>query len=179
MSQIQNKICKSSKIIATIFKIMLIALSIAIIIPIITLIWISINPNVEVVSSSLKFYSGMGISLTTRGEVIAEMSAVIVSSVLMLRLFFIAYRVFSKISKDSTPFSQFSVFSLKKIGKLMILYSFLVPLLRFIFYSAFSPATDNMSFLNVEYAMLALIFFFLTIIFQYGAELQRQSDETL
>lgn len=180
MNSIQIKIQKSSKTMAIILKILCILLVIGIGIPIVTLIWVTLEPNVNITSiRGLNFYSSAGTILESKGEVIAEMCTIIVSGILMFFMLATSYCMFKSINTDIAPFSKPNVQRLKNLGILLLVYALVVPIARTGFYSTFAPTINIHSSFNISFAVLALSFFFIAKVFEYGAELQRQSDETL
>ncbi len=180
MNDIQNKVCKISKIMAISTKVLYISLIVGMCIPLSSLIWYYITPNSNFEAvHALGFYSSTGQLLETTGEIVAEMWAILVSGVFVFYILLIAYRMFKSISINIMPFSQENAKRLKKIGGLLMIYSLVEPISRKGFYSSFAPEITIRSSFNIVSVILALIFFFIAIIFDYGAELQRLSDETL
>lgn len=180
MNSIQEKIQKSSKIMAIILKVLIISLVVGICVPIGTIIWISKESNVNIVSmKGLAFYSSTGQILGSTGEVIAEMCTIIVSAIFVLFILITAYGMFKSTSRDIGPFSKSNVKRLKNIGITLLIYSLVVPIARAGFYGSFAPEINIKSSPNMSFVVIALVFFFMAIVFGYGAELQRQYDETL
>lgn len=60
-----------------------------------------------------------------------------------------------------------------------MVYAFVLPIARAGFYASFSPNTAVQTTFDIPFIVLALVFIFIATVFDYGAELQRQSDETL
>lgn len=180
MNDIKEKICRVSKIMAIVAKVLYISLVVGMCVPVITLIWHYISPNTNIVAvNALGFYSSTGQRLGTTGEVIAEMWTIIIAGIFVFNILLIAYRMFKSISIDIMPFSQENAKRLKKIGALLMIYSLVEPIAREGFYSSFAPEITMQSSFNIGSVILALLFFFIAVIFDYGAELQRFSDETL
>lgn len=180
MNDIQKKIYTFSKIMAIITKVLYISLIIGMCIPITVLTWYYIEPNTNFTAmQQMGFYSSTGLLLGTTGELIAEMWTIIVSGVLVFFVLLITYRMFRSISIDIIPFSKKNAERLKKTGALLLAYSIIEPISRIGFYSIFAPEIKMQSSFNFVSIVLALIFIFIAILFEYGAELQRLSDETL
>jgi hypothetical protein len=180
MNNLQSKIQKSSKTMAIILRIMCILLIVGLCIPIGTLVWISIDPNVNFnLEKGIHFYSIVGMAISTKGEVMAEMSTIILIGVWMCYIFKIAYNMFISISKDCAPFNKVNVNRLKKIGSLLLIYAFIVPIAKLGFYRTFAAAIDIQLSFDFSFVVLALSFFFIATVFDYGAELQRETDELL
>ena len=180
MNELQIKIQKNSKTMAKILLILCILLVLGLCIPIISLVWISTNPDINLTTEKgIHFYSIAGMVVSTKGEVIAEMCTVILIGIWMLYLFNIAYHMFRAISRVGSPFHKDNASKLKKIGILLFLYAFLVPIARRGFYSSFAPAVDLRISVDAPFVVLALSFYFIAIVFDYGAELQKENDELL
>lgn len=180
MNEMQKKVCKVSKIMATITKVLSISLIVGMVIPLTILIWYYINPSTNFTAMHASgFYSATGLLFETTGEVIAEMWIAIISGAFVLRIFIIAYQMFKSISINIMPFSEDNVKRLKHIGAILLIYSLIEPISRKGFYSSYAPEITIRSSLDTVSVILALAFFFIAIIFDYGAELQRFSDETL
>lgn len=180
MNSIQEKIQKNSKVMAIVLKVISISLILGICVPIAFLIWIAIKPDANITSiTGLDIYSATGQALSSTGEVIAEMCTIIVSGLFVLSMFTTAYHMFKSISKDIAPFSKSNVKKLKRIGTVLLVYTFVVPIARAGFYRSFAPTIDTKTSFDVSFVLLALIFFFIATVFDYGAELQRESDELL
>lgn len=180
MNSIQEKIQKNSKVMAIVLKVISISLIIGICVPVAFLIWIAVKPDVNITSiAGLDIYAATGQALTSTGEVIAEMCTIIVSGILVLRMFIKAYRMLNSISKEAAPFSKSNVNKIKGIGTLLLVYAFVVPIARAGFYRSFAPTINTKTSFDVSFVLLALMFFFIATVFDYGAELQRESDELL
>ncbi|HHV11388.1 MAG TPA: DUF2975 domain-containing protein [Clostridiales bacterium] len=180
MNSIQNKIQKSSKAMAVILKIMYISIIVGLCIPIGTLIWVSADPNINFnLIRGVHFYSAVGMAINSRGEVIAEMCIIILMGVWMCYIFMVAYKMFKSISKDMAPFSMANVKNLKKIGSLLLIYAFVTPIAKVGFYRTFASATDIQFSFDFSFIVLSLSFFFIATVFDYGAELQKETDELL
>lgn len=180
MNSIQEKIQKNSKVMAIILKVISISLILGICVPIAILTWIAVKPDANVtLFTELDIYSASGQALTTTGEVIAEMCTIIVSGILVLCMFITAYRMLKSISKEAAPFNKANANKVKSIGTLLLVYAFVVPIARAGFYRSFAPTMNTKTSFDVSFVLLALMFFFIATVFDYGAELQRESDELL
>lgn len=179
MDTIQEKIVKSSKAMATILKVVCISLIVGLAIPVAAIIWIAVDPNANVNSASGGFYSITGLAMESTGEVIAEMCTIILIVLFMFGIFKIAYSMFKEIVKDAVPFTKTNANSIKRIGTILIVYSIVVPIARAGFYHTFAQTIDYRGSFDVTFVLLALIFYFISTVFDYGAELQRETDELL
>lgn len=180
MDILKEKIQKSSRIMAVITKVLCILLSVGLLIPVSVLIWVTAAPDTDFNSvPGLGFYSPSGLLLTSNGEIISGMFTIIVSAIFIIYILIIAYRIFKSIGQFIIPFSQDNAKSLKKIAVILLIYSIIEPIAKAGFYGTFASEVQIQTSVNSLSVILALIFFFISVLFSYGAELQRQSDETL
>lgn len=180
MDSLQSKIQKNSKIMTVIATVLCISLIAGLLIPVIVLIWHAIAPATDLLAfSGLGFYSSAGQLVTSTGELIAEMWIILVSGIFVLPILLLARGIFYSTSKDIMPFSRENAERLHKIAAILLVYSIVQPIAKAGFYKSFSPEITIQSSLNINSVILALIFLFISIVFTYGADLQRQSDETL
>jgi|GEM_PF-6547806 hypothetical protein len=180
MNVIQEKIQRNSKRMSVVLFVLSIALIIGLIIPVAILIWVEVNADANLlVTNGWGIYSTAGKALQSIGEVKAEMCTVIAAGLLILVMFIKAYSMFRSISIDLAPFSKANATRLKQIGIILILYAIVIPIIRLGFYRSFAPEINMSSSIDAPYVVLSLIFFFIAMLFDYGAELQRESDELL
>lgn len=180
MNLLQKKIQKESKVMAVILMILSISLILGILIPIAILIWIAIKPNADILLfNGWGIYSSTGKALESIGEVKAEMCTIITAGILIASMLLKAYTMFRSISKDVAPFNKSNAQKLKSIAIVLIVYAIVVPIARAGFYQSFAPEIRMNTSVDAPYVVLALIFFFIALLFNYGAELQRESDELL
>lgn len=180
MNHLQKKIQKESKVMATILMVLSILLILGILIPIAILILIAINPNADMsLFNGGGIYSATGKALESIGEVKAEMCTIIVAGILIASMLLKAYTMFRTITKDVAPFNKSNAQKLKSIAIVLIVYGIVVPIARAGFYRSFAPEISMNTSVDAPYVVLSLIFFFIALLFDYGAELQRESDELL
>ncbi len=180
MDSLKDRIQKSSRTMALITKVLCISVIIGLCVPITVLVWYAVAPNTNFLAlHGLGFYSSTGQLVESTGELIAEMFTIIVSGVFVLSILRIANRIFHSIGIDVMPFSRENAQNLKKIAKVLLVYSIVEPISKAGFYSSFVPEAQMQSSLNIVSIILAFVFFFVSVVFAYGAELQRQFDETL
>lgn len=180
MNAIQEKIQKNSKVMAVVLKILSITLTLGLFIPIAILIWIAVNSDSNVlITKGWGVYSTTGKALQSIGEVKAEMYTIIASGLLFLAMFLKAYSMFRSINTDLAPFSKSNAVRLKHIGIILMIYAIVIPIIRLELYRLFAPDINMNSSIDAPYVVLSLLFFFISLLFDYGAELQRESDELL
>ena len=94
-------------------------------------------------------------------------------------MLFLAGGIFRDMSREHTPFTKKNVTRLRIISPLLIVFGVVVPPLASLISLIFAPAVDLFFSLNIGYLVFAAMFFCLALVFEYGAELQNQADETL
>lgn len=180
MNEIQEKIKRSSRIMAIIVKVLYISLIIGMCVPIAIVIWVASNPGMDTLSvGKIKVLSMQGQLLSSASDVMAEMCTIIVAGIFLFFILLTAYRIFRSIAETVLPFSIENSARLKKIGINLMVYSFVLPIARAGFYASFSSNKAIQTTFDIPFIALALVFIFIALVFDYGAELQRQSDETL
>jgi len=100
---------------------------------------------------------------------------------LMASMFFLAYKLFGNIGTSQTPFSMENVKILKWISYLMLIFAIPVTLAAealFMLYSSWDVFTMQWGG-GLPLVFVAVLFYFMAHIFEYGAALQKESDETL
>lgn len=103
----------------------------------------------------------------------------ILSTVVMSAILFVVSFIFKDMSLGSTPFTIKNANRLRVISLLLIALSVVVPPLKMLFTLIFFTSVRAYFSISVGQLIFAIIFFCLALIFEYGAELQRESDETL
>ena len=94
-------------------------------------------------------------------------------------MLFVASGIFKDMSSGHTPFTKKNVNRLRVISPLLIVLGVVVPPLGSLISLILAPSVDISFSLNVGYLVFAAMFFCLALVFEYGAELQNQADETL
>ena len=113
-------------------------------------------------------------------EIRAILVPEILNGTLMASILFVASSIFKDMSHAHTPFIQKNAIRLKVISLFLIAFGVLIQPLRMLLVLVYvSPQSDIFFSINLGYLVFAAVFFSLALIFEYGAELQRESDETL
>jgi len=96
-------------------------------------------------------------------------------------MFFLAYRLFRNISISRTPFSTDNVRILKLISYIMLIFAIPVTMIAealYVLYSSWGSTTLQLGG-GLPLVFVAVLFYFMAYVFEYGAALQKESDETL
>jgi magnesium-transporting ATPase (P-type) len=165
-----NKLNRLSGYAAVAAKIMMVILIIAIIATAILLI-------VSVAYQDLLNENLFTVDLTLTEVRAVSLNAITVCIVALILLYYVA-RLFTNIHRDSKIFTESNVKDLRMIALLMVIAAVVIVIVTGIIYLWNpSPILDGASPLFL--LMMAFFVYILSLIFSHGAELQKQSDETL
>lgn len=178
MNAIQKKIQVTSRVVAVLTKILYIAMIVAVCFVLAGLIWIMASPDIDSITlGPIKIISPF--SLAAGAGISAEEIAGVVSQCFFIAILILANRIFRNISHEYSPFTQKTVKGMKRIAILILVDSIAAPRIDFEVKNTILSATNNAYNFNIELFILAIIMYSFSLIFQYGVELQQQSDETL
>ncbi|EUJ30311.1 hypothetical protein MFLO_10828 [Listeria floridensis FSL S10-1187] len=104
------------------------------------------------------------------------MIVMLVSASLLTFLFWTFGRILQDLSKRFKPFEEKQVTRLRKISWVLLVYAIIPQLLFSILYTLFMPGYYVRIGVGATF-FFALLFFCLTEVFRYGAELQKAKDE--
>lgn len=178
MNAIQKKIQVTSRVVAILTKILYITMTIAVCFEVAGIIWFMVSPEASSISwggikiippFSLANYVGIGTDLMTDVASQCFFIAILVS----------ANRIFKSLSREYSPFTQKTVKGMKRIAILLLIDSIVAPQVDSAIKKSVSIATGALHNFSDELIILAIVLYCFSLIFQYGVELQRQSDETL
>jgi len=123
-----------------------------------------------------------GIENATNGLALAESGFFIICAAVALVILYYVRRILIKINENNTPFTDEIVRSLTIITMTISLCGIAAAIISILSPSAFSTLTEMIPFssmLVLFIVSLSMLLAFLTSIFKYGTELQKESDETL
>lgn len=103
----------------------------------------------------------------------------VLSAGMLAAIFFLASFIFQEMDREKTPFTKKTANRLRVISLLIIAVNIIVPSLRMLLTMIFIPSADFYMEINLVQIIFAALFFCLALIFEYGAQLQQESDETL
>ena len=178
MSVQKGKIQKTSKILGALFKIGGIVLIMAMVLLVVLMV---IAPSLNFESDG-EVINVWDVSIPMDGSVgnfRALMMVTLLGSGIMAAILFVASFIFNDISREGAPFTKKNSNKIRIISLLLITQCIVIPPLQLLIVMIFSPATEVSAPINLGFIIVAAIFFCLALIFEYGADLQRQSDETL
>jgi Protein of unknown function (DUF2975) len=177
------KIQKTSKILAVCLRMLCIILLVVTMAEIAAILWLTQVSGDEIPAaintmSSILLHTDH--SDYTKSDLIITFSGEIVRLCLIMVILFISGRIFKDISKDYTPFVAKHMNRLKRISLLIAGMAIIPGLVEILMIQIITPLATmvNVSF-ELFYILVAVVFFCLAQIFDYGRMLQQQSDETL
>jgi ABC-type antimicrobial peptide transport system permease subunit len=100
---------------------------------------------------------------------------------LVAMMFFLAHRLFRNIGRSHTPFTMDNVKILKWISYLILILAIPASIIIALLTQRFSSWTEDavVGWSGVPLVLLAVMFYFMAHVFEYGTALQKESDETL
>ena len=181
MNEQKQKINRLSKVICTFCKITKVCIIIAIIIlaMAIGVTLISMGQPEGIFSSISKVLTEDYIinGALNVPYAVLEFTNAIISGVILYLLMDSTYNLFKSIEDSHTPFDIKNINIIKKIAKIMKILVIVPPVLSITIATLFrTTATINFNFSMI---LVVIIFYCLSEIFAYGAELQKDADETL
>lgn len=186
MNDILSKIQKTSKVASIVLKILYISCIAGFFISFVTLIWLFASPSVTSVDILRLGGTAVKVGIPVAGfgdytppELIVLLIAGIVSLAFDFFILRYAYMIFKDISKGGIPFEPVHAKRLKKIAVLMLVGTLVTRIATDSSASVFAPAFNMESSSFIIMIVAAVVFYCMGLIFQYGAQLQQQSDEML
>jgi len=115
----------------------------------------------------------------TKDQILVVCANAVLSGVFLVIALYYVRSFFGSIHKNNTPFTDEGVRSLEILAIILVACAFIVPLGSALlsFATGFWPA--QIAVFNPFLLFMALVMYFLSLIFKYGAALQKESDETL
>lgn len=115
----------------------------------------------------------------TNGEMLAQLIFNLLNQGLVLAMLIMATIIFNDAAMHYTPFSEKQSTRLKIIALLALALGILPPPIKMLLTLMFSPDSKASAEFQFVLPVLTVIFYSLSVVFDYGRMLQKQSDETL
>lgn len=180
MNTVQEKISKSSKLVALVLGIVCTLTAIMVALLIISLGILSFSNNALALSlqkAFAVFTSSGSVEIPSIETLMILFLFAIVQLLLLLLISYSLFRVFKNIKNQYTPFEEKQVVRLKKVAFLTLLMCIVSTIFdkigHLLLYGTMSFGID------IIWLVLTMVIICLTHIFAYGCQLQKQSDETL
>jgi hypothetical protein len=177
MNAKKEKIIKMSKILGELF---VIGAAISAIAVVALTLGAAIAPTLAIDSFSFRglwgdLPFGGGINEIRVALISEALGGGVVTAVLLITSF-----IFKDMSRGNTPFTKKNAHRLRLVSLLLVSLSIVAQPLRLLVYIIFVTSADGASVaINFDNLIFAATFFCLALIFEYGADLQQQADETL
>lgn len=178
MNAIQKKIKVTSRVVAVMTKILYITMIAAVCFEVAGIIWLMISPEVNSITlGGIKIISPF--SLANDVGIGTDLLTGVASQCFLITILISSNRIFRNISCEYSPFTQKTVKGMRRIAILFLIDSIVSPRVDSAIEKSISLATGTLYNFSDELIILAIILYCFSLIFQYGVELQQQSDETL
>jgi len=115
----------------------------------------------------------------SKDELEIMMSMVFLSIIFVDAVMFFVYKIFKDIEKSYTPFKKENSKRLMQISALLIIYAIVIPILSAIIVGSTNLDDEMQIHFNLVLVAVAVLFYCMSLVFDYGAKLQQESDETL
>ncbi len=112
-------------------------------------------------------------------EIIPLIVVLIATSVIMLLVLGIVYKLMKAISKERTPFTIKNVKYIKIIAVLVFIAGLVIPIIENTMVKITHPEIESSISINFFMVLAAVAMYCLSLVFQYGVYLQTESDQTL
>ena len=116
---------------------------------------------------------------TVQETLIPLFSGMVAEGIVVVFILYYLGAIFKSIRNDNSPFDLFNVNCLKKAAFGIIILTFLPFLVEAGVMHLLKMTVVSSQIINLNFLAFAFFFYCLAYVFEYGAELQRQSDETL
>ena len=180
MNEIQQKIVKTSKVVAIILKIGFILIAAAIGLLIIGMGVLAFADRgvatslQDALTITTQGTSAVGIAVS---NIILVFGLFIIQLVAVFMVFLTLHRIFSAICKDHTPFTNINAKRMRKVAVLIIAMGAISSITEFIAHKLIT--TQDGYSIDGTWLVMAAVIYCIALIFDYGCQLQQQSDETL
>ena len=179
MSEALNKLTKVSRFVGSVTTVLMVALTVAMIVAVVAIIAVALNP--DIVNSVIE-YAGNTINIddidTTAAAAIL-LATVLVLMPLMIAIMYFVRRMFNNIHENNTPFTDDNAKCLVNIALLTVACTIAAPILDYALQTVIDTASYQAYSFSAFPLLVALLLYFLSLVFKYGAELQKESNETL
>lgn len=179
---ITRQIQKTSKTLAIGLKILFIVLLVAIGAEISATIWLAMmsEEGFSTTKGSFQFVSPfVSNGDFSKGDLLSQLCVNISRHIIIVSMVYAAGAIFRDMSRDYTPFAAKHTKRLKVISMLMAAIAVIPAFVQILMMQIITPTVKVYISIELSYIVVAVVFFCLAQIFEYGGMLQQQSDETL
>jgi len=173
----KEKMIRMSKILGAIFKILAIVIIVSLVVIFLFAV-LAPSLNVELNSDQISFLS-TNMSFNDLDGLRLWMYDTVLAGAVLVAILFVAAGIFTGINREGTPFTKRNSDKIRYVALLLIVYELLVPAIHFLVAVIFFPNTNAAVSIALGNLIVPAVFFCLALIFDYGRQLQQESDETL
>ena len=179
MQQIQGNISKTSRWIAGILLvgcILMVAATVGIVVGILALL-IGGNGLSAFLQEAFAGQVAQGMAIPATSSLVSALGFALLQMAAMMTMFIILRRIFRDMGNGQTPFAEKQVARIRNVALVSLILCIIQNVTEAIVqYTIFQ--TDTFS-LDIMWFVFTIVIYCLAYIFDYGAQLQRQADETL
>ena len=180
MNETKQKIVKTSKVVAIVLKISFIMVAIGIGVLLLGIIILSLSKSGiadSLVQPFLTTEHGVSAIIIATDNLIWAFSSAIVVLITTFMVLFTLHRLFANISQEPSPFTEINVKIMKRVAIWTVITCVVDCLANGI--SAKLLTGETTFTLEFIWLVVAAAIYGIALIFDYGTQLQQQSDETL
>jgi len=174
----KEKMIKMSKNLSVILKICAIVLLVAMV-PVSIFAGFAPTFGFALNSEQIDFMIDNNLSFNDLDGIRAWMIDIVRINAAIIAILFVTSSIFRSIKLEGTPFTKKNSNKIKIVSLLLIANETVMPALQLLFYALFLPASGATATFTFGNIIVAAIFFCLALIFDYGSQLQQESDELL
>jgi hypothetical protein len=115
----------------------------------------------------------------SKNDIEITLSLVFLSIIFVDTVMFFVYKIFKDIEVSYTPFKKENSKRLMQISYILMIYAIVIPILSAIIVGSMDLNDDLQIDFNPVFIAVAVLFYCMSLVFDYGAKLQQESDETL
>ena len=173
----KEKMIRMSRILGTVLKVCAIVLIVSLVI---ILLFAILAPsfNVELNHEQIVFLD-TNMSFNDLDGVRVWMFEIVLAGAVIAATLLVAGSIFKAIAREGTPFTKRNSDKIRVIALLLIAIETLIPALQLLVAIIFFPNINATATFSLGNLIVAAVFFCLALIFDYGRQLQQESDETL
>ena len=180
MNLVQQKISKMGKLISTILFVACVLVALAILLLLRTVVALAFSNSPIVASLQDSFiitHSAGSIDAIPTETLVILFLLAIVQLAITFSLLFLLYRLFSDISRNYTPFEEKHVTRMKQVAMLTFAMCVTANICDWTMSTLLQQTV--MLEIDIMWLVIAIVIYCIAHIFDYGYQLQTQSDETL
>jgi hypothetical protein len=178
MNAQKEKMIKTSKILSVILLVCAIILLVSIV-PLVIFAGFAPTFEFSLNNAQIDFLNNTNLPFSDLDGIRAWMIDMVFGLVIMIAILFVTSGILKAISIEGTPFTKKNSDKIKIIALLLIANETVIPALQSLLYVTLLPESGASATITLGNIIIAAVFFCLALIFDYGRQLQEESDELL